>query len=290
MAEWSGIWFAKPYYIGSIPIMAFKERKQMQRKLSVILPTIHSDKIITVYESIKKSFSDDFEFIIVSPYPLPDNMKDKSNVLYINDWGSPMRCQQIGLIHASGDYITRAVDDGVYLKDELSNALLKLMVDSPDNSAIILKHTETNKDVDTTHKDFQNMANPDFFNLTYHHQTLKPYVPAHFKIMNFGIVSRETLISIGGWNTIYETPALGELDLSIRLQMSGINFILSDNIVVSCGWTPGTEGTHAPMHYGFEEDMKTYTKVYSNPECENFVIDLDNWKKSPEKWQRRFGN
>ena len=255
--------------------------------LSVILPTIRTEKIIHLYESIQSSYSGDWEILIVSPYDLPDNMNGKHNVRYFNDWGSPMRCQQIGLVNAKGDFITRAVDDSVYVTGMLDKAFLKL---GDPKTAVILKHTETNASVDRTHKDFQRMEDPDFYNLTYHNQTLKPYVPAHYKIMNFGIVPRALMVEIGGWDCQFETPALGELDLSIRLQFYGVNLVLSDDITVKCDWIPGTDGDHAPMHYGFDADNLVYSRIYSEPECEDRVqIDINNWQQAPSRWERRFG-
>lgn len=260
-------------------------------ELSVIMPCIHTNKVSDVYNSIKKSFKSfngSFELIIIGP-SRPDYMRN--DIRFIESWASPVVCQQLGLIHAQGRNITRMVDDGLYVPGALQRAVDKLETMAQVESAVILKHTETNVKVDRNHKDFQDMSNPDFYCLTYHHQTLKPYVPAHYKIMNFGVLMTAALLAVGGWDCQFETLAIAELDLSIRLQMAGARIELSDEIVVHCGWTPGEEGDHAPMHHGFFADNEKYSKIYSDPSCEDRVrIDLDNWKMAPEKWGRRFGN
>lgn len=256
-------------------------------KLSVILPTIRKERLSKLYESFEKSYSGEWELIIVSPYDLPEELKEKSNILYIQDWGNPVRCQQLGLLASTGDLIHRAVDDSLYLPGAMDKAFEKI---SNDMTIVGMKYTESNASVDRTHAAFQNMNNPEFYNLTHHHQTLKPYVPAHFKMLNFGIYPTRTIIAVGGWDCQFESVAIAELDLAIRLQMFGAEIVLTDDIVLECDWMPGHEGDHGPMHDAFAPDMEKYSQIYSNPSCEDrVVIDLANWQNAPEKWSRRFG-
>lgn len=257
----------------------------MNHQLSVILPTIRKERLANLYESFKLSYSGDFELIVVSPYELPDELKGKGNIKYIQDWGNPVRCQQLALCQATGDYIHRAVDDSLYLIGSMDKAFLNI-----GRNIVALKYTESNASVDRTHAAFQNMNNPEFYNLTYHHQTLKPYVPAHFKMINFGIYPKSLLLGVGGWDCQFESVAIAELDLAIRIQMFGAEVTLSDDIVLECDWMPGHEGDHGPMHDAFAPDMEKYNEIYSSPECENRVVqNLTNWMGSPEKWERRFG-
>lgn len=261
----------------------------MNKKLSVILPTIRKERLAKLYESFEKSFSGEWELIIVSPYDLPEEMKEKTNILYIQDWGNPVRCQQLGLLASTGGYIHRAVDDSLYLPGTMDRAFQKL--EGKIREVVIgIKYTESNATVDRSHPAFQNMNNPDFYNLTHHHQTLKPYVPAHFKMINFGIFDAQFLREVGGWDCQFESVAIAELDLAIRLQMNWGEVVLSDDIVLECDWMPGHEGDHGPMHDAFAPDMEKYSQIYSSPTCEDrIVIDLYNCDQSPKKWARRFG-
>lgn len=256
--------------------------------LSVILPSIRKERLAKIYESFEKSYTGTWELIIISPYELPEELKGKGNIQYIQDWGNPVRAQQLGLLAASGQYVHRAVDDSLYLPGTMDAAFAKITSDP--KGIVALKYTESNASVDRSHAAFQNMNNPEFYNLTYHHQTLMPYVPAHFKMINFMIAARETLLAVGSWDCQFESVAIAELDLAIRLQMYGCNVQLSDSIVLECDWLPGHEGDHGPMHDAFAPDMEKYKQIYSKPECEDrIIIDPLNWMSSPGKWERRFG-
>lgn len=260
----------------------------MKPVMSVIVPSIRTANLKNLYRSFQQSFHQEFEFIIISPYELPDFFKGKDNVKYFQDWGTPIRCQQIGLVNAQGGYIHRAVDDSSYVPDGMDKAFIQLL--GKPRTVISMKYTETNASVDRGHKDFQNMLDPKFYELNYHHQTLKRYVPFHYTLINFGIYPADIIKAVGGWDCQFESQALGELDLAIRLQFAGYRIELSDDIAINCGWTPGIEGDHAPMHYAFDVDNATYAKIYNEPTCEDrVVIDINNWQNSPAKWERRFG-
>ena len=253
-------------------------------KLSIILPTIRIEKLEGLYSSINNSFSDKWEIIIVSPYELPKSFTDgKYNIKYFQDWGTPLRCQQIGLIHARGDYIHRAVDDSLYLPNMLNKAFEKLKQDDY-KSCVNIKFYEGEN---VTHR---NMADPEFYYLKYHLQTIKLYTPFDYQIMNFYMTSRKLLWELGGWDCQFETIAFGELDLSLRLQFYGAKLVLTDNITLKCEWMPGEEGDHKPMHDAWADDNKIYSEIYNKPECElRSIIDVKNYQNSPERWERRFG-
>ena len=253
-------------------------------KLSVILPTIRIDKLQNWYNSLINSYSDEFELIVISPYELPPFLKDKSNIKYINDWGSPLRAQQLALLEVGGEYIHRAVDDSLYMPDAMNKAMDKLT--GATKEVVNIKFYEGENQ---THR---NMADPQFYYLQYHVNALKPYVPFDFQVINFGIYPHQLLLAVGGWNAEkYETIAFGELDLSLRLQFYGVKPILTDNIAIKVDWLPGPTGDHGPLHFAFADDEPKYTEEYSQPECElHSIIDINNWQKSPERWVRRFGN
>lgn len=259
--------------------------------ISVILPSIHPDKIYGLIESFENSYSDDWEFIIITPdmeVPAEVMRKWGPNIKVITDWGSPVRCQQRALLACEGKYVTRAVDDSLYLPGKFDEAMER----ATRKDVIDIKFTESNDQIDFNHPDcqFLTMAKDEFYYLEYHKQTLLPYVPADFKIINFGIYPRKLLIEAGGWDCQFETIAIAELDLSIRLQLRGVPVILTDGIVLACGWTPGEEGDHAPLHHGFYADMEIYKRIYSNVSCHDRIkIDAENWVNAPSKWERRFG-
>lgn len=246
--------------------------------LSIICPSIRIDNLPKLYESINNSYSGEFEFIVISPY---EETFHWPNMKWIRDWGSPLRCQCIGLANAKGEYITRAVDDGIYLKDSLNKAISLI---ENDNDVVCMKFVEGT----SSHLTFKD----EFYKLSYHIQSLRPYVPYNAWLINFGIYPTKLLRELGGWDAqTFESIALGDLDLSIRLYWSNANIKITDKIVIMCQWEPGIEGTHAPVHYSCIRDQKVYDSIYSSYECENRIkIDIDNWKRAPEKWIWRFPN
>ena len=95
----------------------------MSCKLSIILPGIRTHNWKSFYNSILDSFSQSFELIIISPYDLPEDLQEYDNIKIIKDYGSPSRCQQIGLEHCEGEFVTWGADDGEFLSGALDGAL-----------------------------------------------------------------------------------------------------------------------------------------------------------------------
>lgn len=254
-------------------------------KLSVILPTIRLDRLPKFVESFENSYHGEYELICVSPYDRPSGIGlVTKNLQWIIDKGNPVRCQQHGLCQASGEYIHRAVDDSEYVP----NAMDRIMNDLSEDRIINIKFSETNSSVDKTHKDFQNMENAKFYKLGYHLQALKPYVPADTDLINFAIYPAKILKEMN-WECEFETIALAETDLSIRIKFAEIKVELTDTIVINCDWMPGEMGDHAPIHQAFPDDLEKYKLCYSDVKCwDRIRLGLNNWEHTPEIWVRRF--
>lgn len=255
--------------------------------LSIILPTIRLERLPAFVESLNASYHGEYELICVSPYDRPPGMGMLTqNLQWIIDKGNSVRCQQLGLCQANGNYVHRAVDDSLYDPNALDNAM-KLV--NPD-SILITKHTEGNDKIDREHHCFQDMIDDKFFYTGYHKQTIRRYVPADAKIINFGIYPKNLIKTLGGWDSVsFESIALAEVDLSIRINFAGIPINMTPGCVLRCGWTPGTEGDHAPMHYAFPIDLEKYNKIYDDINCwKRIKIPINNWEQSPSIWKRRF--
>lgn len=256
-------------------------------KLSVIVPSIRPERLTAWCQSFLKSYSGACEIIVVSPHP--NEWVKVPLVHWIQDFGHPVRCQQIGLMQATGDLIHRGVDDSLYLPGQMDAAIAKLGADY--KSIIAPKYTETNASVDRSHKDFQDMNDPKFYKISYHTQANNPYIGYDYLLLNFAILRRDFMLQVGGWDCQFESVAIAELDLAIRLQMAGGQVVLSDALVLECDWMPGHEGDHGPMHDAFEPDMEKYRQIYRWPECrQRVIIPTDNWRNAPAKWRRRFGD
>jgi hypothetical protein len=251
-------------------------------ELSVIVPGIRVMNWTRLYNSIPKTFSGTWEIIFISPYDLPSMLK-KDNVGYIKDWGSPIKCQQRGLVAARGDWVTWAADDGTFVSGAL------------DKGFEILRSNGMKKDVVVTGKYLEgvqiddHMQRDEYYHLGNHNDT--GYVPKEYYMLNVGLVSRELLLKVGGWDCRFEVCPMAYNDLAIRLQNYGAKFILQPEVMFECGHTPLEQGDHGPIHRAqTDHDIPIMKQLYSAENVANRVkIELDNWKDCEEVWQRRFG-
>jgi hypothetical protein len=109
-------------------------------------------------------------------------------------------------------------------------------------------------------------------------------------ILNIGLVDKNLLIEMGGWNgEDYETPFASHLDLAIRLHEAGTLFHLHEKPLFTCTHMPGTSGDHAPIHHAHYEDMEILKNKYRG-HFYPITIPLNNYKLAPERWVRRFGS
>ena len=94
----------------------------MKYDLSVILPGIRVDRWNDLYKSFKESFHGKGEMIIVSPYDLPENLRNEKDIKLVHSFRSPSACYQIAHEASSGKWISWSADDCTYLPNSLDNA------------------------------------------------------------------------------------------------------------------------------------------------------------------------
>lgn len=256
------------------------------KQLSILIPGIRPGNWEKLYKSIEASFHGSWEIVFVGPYGLPDFFKDKTNVQYIEDWGSPIRCRQIALIKSVGEWICFAADDVEFCPDALDLAFTILLANGMNkNIAIMGKYVEGG---------MQNKAMLDdsYYKLATHdaiRESVKWF--NDYWLFNTGLVHRDTLISVGGWDCQFEACAMACVDMGIRLQNANIQFIKQDAPFFLSTWDPGQSADHGPIHdVQTQHDMPLFYEIYSKPECVNrIVVPIDDWKQCPERWERRFG-
>lgn len=254
-------------------------------KLSILVPGIRVDRWEVLVKSIENSYSGAWEIIFVGPYDLPKALQGKDHIRYIKDWGSPIRCQQIALTQATGDYITWAADDGKFCPEALDIGIKKLVMAGLDPNVLVMgKYTEGENFSKT-------MLDNEYYILSNHDATKSKYYPEGYFMLNVGIVNKGLLWEIGGWDCRFEVCPMAYNDLAIRLQRRGVSFLIQDEIMFKCSHMPGHEGDHGPIHDGqIEHDQPLFSLMYSNPkDSDRVAIDLHNWKDSPVRWWRRFG-
>lgn len=255
-------------------------------QLSVICPSIRTHRLLELYESISKSFSGTWELIVVSPYALPPELEAKDNVQWIESWRSPLACQQMGLIASKGELISWCADDGICLPNSYDIAF-KSIENEPYTTIVTGKYQEGERVNDNMEVDW-------YYKLSNHDSMKLPGVPKDALMLNCGIVHRSLLFELGGWDSsLFQACPLGYSDFAIRAYKFGCKFILQPEVMFSCTHEPGMTGSHGPIHLSQTyHDQPLFSGIYSTPSAYllRHSIPIDNWKKSAEKWNERFGN
>lgn len=249
-------------------------------KLSVIVPSIRIERLPILVQSINKSFSGEWELIVISPFwrsmvPL------QCKCTWLLSHRSPNCCQQIGILKSIGEYICVAADDGIFLPNALDEAFHLLDKDNY-KSIVVGRYLEGDNPI--------GMKSEDYYRFKYH----KPYrlagINPEWLIFNCGFISRKFLLELGGWDAeSFEVPTIAHADLGIRAQKAGAKMILMKDPIFKCSHQPGKSGDHAPIHIAqTKRDIPKFQEMYSQPN-DRIGISLDNWKNTPEVWSERFG-
>lgn len=256
----------------------------MNPELSVIVPSIRPKNLNRLYESVQCAFRGDFEFIVISPYELPDELKGKGNIRYIQDWGSPVRAQQIGIVNAKGDYILwGGADDGYFFPDTVDIAI-KSLQNEDYRTLVIGKYYEGSEN--------PVMNSRKYYQLNSHDGSRSRYILNECLMFMVGVIPRKLLIEIGGLDCEkFEALPMAFCDISVRLSNYGAKSIFQEEVMFRCSHMPGHTGDHKPIHEAqINRDQPMFLKIYNDKNSLNRAyIDIDNWKKSPEKWAERFG-
>lgn len=255
--------------------------------LSIIVPSIRSEKLPGLYESIKNSFSSDFELIIISPNPKIPEFIDNQQIYWIESWANPTVCQQMGLLSSFGEYVCFGWDDGLYEAGAIDHMFLQLSCQTnsdflPNNIAISGRYIEG--DIAPAY-----MTSDKYYVINTHDRASSPYITNDFLLLNTGIIKKKDLLAIGGFDCRFETTGLSAVDMAIRLQLFGVKVVLSEGVVLKCTWLPGDEGDHGPINEASEDDFSLLHKKYRQPIFhKRIIIDAENYKLQPKVWERRF--
>jgi hypothetical protein len=253
-------------------------------KLSVILPGIRYKNWAFFYKKLKESYSGKCELIIISPYDLPKILVGHDDIKHIKDYGSPSRCQQIGLTAAAGEYITWGADDGVFIKNKLNEAVNLLEENKTSYKDIVVcKYLEGNN-IDPI------MYEDKYYKINFFKNLSSAYIPNDYWILNVGVVNTKYAKELGGWDTQFEGTTMAHMDFAVRTQRAGSKYYMLKEPILACTHTPGVTGDHAPIHFAqLENDEPLFRRIYNSPDCQNKInIDINNWKNAENRWKRRF--
>jgi len=283
----------------------------MSPQLSIIVAGIQTDRWLNCWGSIDKAFAGDWELIFVGPHACPQEVLEKGNVRCIEDYGAPARCMQRGLLAARGDWVMFTWDNGELVKNSIDEIFAMLEAHNMDkNVAISGKYIEGLLPISQTY-----MASDIYYQINHHAGAGSPFIPDSYILFNIGVVARETILRFGGLDCAFEAPSMAIVDLAVRMQKGGVNIILKPEVILHEDWAPATEGNHGPIHFAMvEHDMPLYAVIWgvnkldpktienakvvykaefdeymSRSREDRLLVDLNNWEKSPAKWERRFG-
>lgn len=253
-----------------------------QPLLSIVMPAVRVENWVKVYDSILKAWPESFELIIISHRELPEELKHKDNIIWIDDEGCPTRKMQLGIEYARGKYITWFVDDGVYVPNKLWELYQAIGFDNP----VAIKYGES---VDgNSHLPL--MESDEYYLFRYHPVLHIPGIPSLLcKVISFAAMPTALLQEIGGLDCRFEHIAMAETDLAVRMEKGGHRINISPEIILQLTWEPGDAGAHAGVnHAQMDHDMPLFLDMYKDDaHKDRIIIPMDNWKQAPDKWERR---
>lgn len=254
-------------------------------QISLIIPGIRPQMYQNVYDSFLKCWEGTFEIIFVTPCDFPIlKVEPRGSFQMIRDFGCPSRALQLGWLHAKADWVSFGTDDATYCPNVMTNAW-KVLHKNEFNDHIIITCPYTESDHWSKW-----MLTPWYYHAYFHSELRLPNIPFWFRLYMYGLISKKALEETGGFNCKYETMAYAYVDLSLRLQYYGCEFIVGKEKIAHCVWQNKEQSDHSPVHKAcVQHDSPLLRGIYTakkfTPEIK---INPNNWEQSPSKWPRRF--
>ncbi len=115
----------------------------MNPEISLILPSIRTERLEKLYESLLTSTKRSFELIICGPNPLPDSLRDLRHVKYVKDYGSPVRASNIAASLCEGKVYTWLADDCLFFENSLDQCMDEFYnMGTAQNNVLVAKYYE----------------------------------------------------------------------------------------------------------------------------------------------------
>lgn len=248
--------------------------------ISIIVVGSRWQNWLNLYKSVLSSTKRTFEIVFGGPIPLPPELMNFINVKYIRDVGCPSRVMNMCAEIAEGKLVTWTSDNGFYLPNALDLAIDCFYKSKQKKNVTVCKHT------DSTHMD------PDeYYKISYHTDEMDILkVSEDFYLLNKPIMLNKYFKEFGGMNCDFETIPIAAVDFSIRCQTLGAktNFFNLVPIFMHNQQQSSNEDI-CTQHAVVEYDEPLFRHIYKDKEIieANLNIKLDNWKESPNVWERR---
>lgn len=255
--------------------------------VSLIIPAIRTNGWLNFYNSIEKSCKKYlWELILISPFDLPDELKEKNNIKLIKDFGCPTRCLQLGIFEAQGKLCAHTVDDAVLFEDKLDEAIDYYKQNCGYKDVVNLRYREG--------ENYSGQTMRDSYWMAWGHDALRlTGIPQHYKISLHHLLNTDYLIEMGGYDCSFEHANFSNNDLMFRIQADGGKLFDSVSDITTCNHMPDETGDHSPIFKSHNEhDLPLFRQMYSDPDIlkKRIKIDINNWASAPSVWTRRFNN
>jgi hypothetical protein len=265
----------------------------MKCDVSIILPSIRPKNLVKFYHAAEKACIDSsFEIIITSPYLIPEELLKKKNVTFLHSFCSPTIAIQKAVLLANGEFILNMVDDGIFEEGVIDLAVSSFRQNCKERDIINMSYLEGALDVETL-EPLPSMPNqfPQMYWYAMAHGILAEMGGVHgqWGIGACFFVKRDTFVSIGGLDCVFEYSNHAILDFLFRLQsLDGKSYQLP-RLGFKCSFIPEKVGDHAPVHNAsVGPDITNFNRLWKNPRTEPLTINYYDWRKYPNIWAMRF--
>ena len=250
--------------------------------LSIFIPGFRTPLWKKVYDSAKKACKRyNWEMVFIGPFDPPESLQRKENVLFVKDYGSVTRCAQRGMLETRSDLFFLTVDDCEFAEDSIDLALDKYHSECGIKDVICMLYGEGGNKMDSK-----------YWYAWSHGDLRLPGINREWRIANQCLMNKNYFFELGGLDCVnFEYIDKPIHDFMFRLQKSGGKILFSPIHSCIATWYPEETGDHGPIHRAMiNRDIPVFNRMYSDPRLyeKRIKIKYDNWKGSPEVWERRF--
>ena len=256
--------------------------------ISIVIPAIRTNVWPILYKSIGNACKKyKWLLVLVSPFQLPKELKDKDNILLIRDFGTVPRCVQIGIQKAKSELFFLTVDDCIFAKDSIDMAIDKFKNVCGHKDAIAMLYAEDGNVMD---KEYWTVKGPEG-RPDISAPLQLPGINRSWKIANQCLMRRDYFMQLGGLdceNFAYLDKPIH--DFMFRLQRDGGKIFFSPKHACIAAHFPEVSGDHRPIHFACAKDTPYFNMIYSIPSLytNRIKLNYDNWEKTHPLWRDRF--
>ena len=261
--------------------------------VTLVLPSINPKEWQRLYYEIERNLGPidskhhldiKWELIIISPFESNDEILNRPNVRFIQDYGNPTRCVQIASTVARGKLFTWMSDDVSIIENNLKRIIIDSFNTNPENYELVVRYYEIGTDgqYDDSARYWYTGAHGAVDKLRGLSRTQI--------IAPVGITPLSTFRTLGGFDCKFMHINMCCLDYSCRITNTGGRVILPDYTVYTCTW--GVTDSQFLTDIFEKHDKLHFWSIYDdiNIAKDRKTIDYTNWTEAPPIWKEKWGD